>query len=69
MKEKITILVLLIVIAFLLLVLELPSSRVYDCSLSEISPDFPIDVKNECRRLRIEEYNKFKIIKESITVT
>lgn len=65
MKEKITILVLLLVIAFLLLVLEAPSSRVYDCSLAEISPDYPVEVKNECRRLRIEEYNKQKIIKES----
>ncbi len=28
---------------------------VYDCSLSEISPDFPIDVKNECRKLRSKQ--------------
>ena len=24
---------------------------VYDCRLAEISPDYPIDVKNECRKL------------------
>jgi hypothetical protein len=24
---------------------------VYDCRLAEISPDFPVDVKNECRKL------------------
>ena len=24
----------------------------YDCRLAEISPDFPPDVRNECRRLR-----------------
>ena len=24
----------------------------YDCSISEISPDFPIQVKEECRKLR-----------------
>jgi hypothetical protein len=24
---------------------------VYDCRLSEISPDFPVDVKNACRKL------------------
>jgi hypothetical protein len=29
-----------------------PKSRVYDCSLAEISPDFPIEVKNECRKIR-----------------
>ena len=27
---------------------------VYDCSIAEISPDFPIQVKEECRRLRAE---------------
>lgn len=30
--------------------------RVYDCSMSEISPDYPVEVKQECRRLRLEEY-------------
>jgi|688.fasta_scaffold05609_28 hypothetical protein len=25
---------------------------VYNCELAEISPDFPIEVKNECRKLR-----------------
>lgn len=30
--------------------------RVYDCSLSEISPDFPQKVKEECRRLRYEQW-------------
>ena len=24
----------------------------YDCRLAEISPDFPPEVRNECRRLR-----------------
>ena len=23
----------------------------YDCRMAEISPDFPIEVKNECRKL------------------
>jgi hypothetical protein len=30
---------------------------VYDCSLAEISPDYPISVRQECRRL---QYNKTK---------
>jgi hypothetical protein len=25
---------------------------VYDCRLAEISPDFPIEVKDKCRKLR-----------------
>ena len=26
----------------------------YDCSIAEISPDYPIAVKEQCRRLRAE---------------
>jgi hypothetical protein len=26
----------------------------YDCSISEISPDFPLEVKEQCRKLRAE---------------
>ena len=29
-----------------------------NCELSEISPDYPIEVKDECRKLRLEEYQK-----------
>lgn len=29
-----------------------PTSIRYDCSISEISPDFPIEVKEACRKLR-----------------
>lgn len=29
-----------------------PDEVIYNCELAEISPDFPIDVKNECRRLK-----------------
>jgi hypothetical protein len=31
---------------------------VYDCRMSEISPDFPIEVKEECRKLRLEHYQQ-----------
>ena len=27
----------------------------YDCSISEISPDYPIEVKEQCRKLRAEK--------------
>ena len=33
-----------------------PEGKVYDCTLAEISPDYPIEVKQECRRL-LREYN------------
>lgn len=26
--------------------------KVYDCTLAEISPDFPVEVKDACRRIR-----------------
>jgi hypothetical protein len=28
--------------------------QMYDCSIAEISPDYPIKVKEECRKLRAE---------------
>jgi len=30
------------------------SEKYYDCSYSEISPDFPIKVKEQCRNLRMK---------------
>lgn len=30
----------------------LPRERVYDCSLAEISPDYPREVVDQCRRLK-----------------
>jgi hypothetical protein len=48
------------VILFLVVILydHSPQGKVYDCSLAEINPDYPIEVKNECRRLRKEYYDK-----------
>ena len=34
---------------------------VFDCSIAEISPDYPQAVKNECRRLRMEEFRERQI--------
>jgi len=31
--------------------------RVYDCSLAEFHPDYPIAVREECRRIRSEQKN------------
>lgn len=44
-------------IAFLIIT-PAPKGKVYDCSLSEISPDYPVEVKNECRKIRAENFNK-----------
>ena len=29
--------------------------KMYDCSIAEISPDYPVEVKNECRKIRAEK--------------
>ena len=29
----------------------------YDCRLAEISPDFPPEVRNQCRKLSLERFN------------
>lgn len=37
------------------------TGRVYNCSLAEISPDFPPEVRNECRKLRSEAHKNGRI--------
>jgi len=59
MKNKITIGILLLVCTVILSNADWNNRTVvYDCSLAEISPDYPQEVKNECRRLRIEEFRE-----------
>ena len=31
---------------------ERPNVKIYDCAIAEYSPDVPIPVKEECRKLR-----------------
>lgn len=48
-----------IIIAFALFITFMPKKGdviAYDCSISEISPDYPIEVKEQCRKLRAEKY-------------
>jgi hypothetical protein len=42
----------LIVIAHMVLTYGHPTTIAYDCRMAEISPDFPPEVRNECRKLR-----------------
>jgi len=47
-----------IIIAFALAFIFMPKKGDvirYDCSISEISPDYPIEVKEQCRKLRAEK--------------
>lgn len=43
---------LLWVLIFIIAGNYLPRERVYDCNLAEISPDYPREVVDQCRRLR-----------------
>ncbi len=35
----------------LLFIVPIPREMTYDCRIAEISPDIPIAVKNECRKV------------------
>ena len=62
MKDKITIGIFLLVSIVILANADWNNRTViYDCSLAEISPDYPQEVKNECRRLYIEELRERQI--------
>jgi hypothetical protein len=41
----------------LLSFIPMPEVRFYDCNLSEFHPDFPPEVKEECRKKRMEKSN------------
>ena len=43
---------------FILSQISIPEYKIYDCSLSEWHPDIPIDVKEECRRRRHQDWKK-----------
>lgn len=56
-----TTLIVVFLIAITILIVSSHSKnkvKVYDCSLSEISPDYPIEVKEECRKVRYEEWKR-----------
>lgn len=57
MKDSTIVIAGLTIVAIISVFADLgPEGRVYDCTLAEISPDYPIEVKQECRRL-LKEYN------------
>ena len=55
-KREIVIVVVGLTAGFCLTFFTLPrqTTKAYDCSIAEISPDIPIKAKEECRRLRLE---------------
>jgi hypothetical protein len=37
---------------FILSVTPMPETKVYDCGMAEWHPDIPVEVKEECRKIR-----------------
>lgn len=59
MIDRIIIILAVAFCAFILIFTDYgKTERVYDCRISEISPDFPPEVREECRKLRREYYNE-----------
>ena len=40
---------------FILRITPMPDTKVYDCGMAEWHPDIPVEVKEECRRLRMSQ--------------
>jgi hypothetical protein len=40
---------------FILSVTPMPETRVYDCGMAEWHPDIPIEVREECRKIRSQK--------------
>ena len=59
MKWAVTFIVLLLTtVGIILTVLDMipmVDYKVYDCSMSEFHPDFPTDVREECRKIRFNK--------------
>lgn len=50
--------VVIVLIVVALLSVEKQDGQWYDCRLAEISPDYPKEVKQECRRINYERLKK-----------
>jgi len=55
---KIVMIGVLITLVTLAFIFIRPTGRVYDCGMAEWHPDIPINVKEECRRLRYEYWQQ-----------
>jgi len=55
---KIIIAVAVIICVIFLVSLDQPKGKIYDCGMAEWHPDIPIAVKEECRRIRYEEWKR-----------
>jgi hypothetical protein len=50
--------ILLMIVIIILLIGSSPEGKYYDCRDAHWHPDYPIEVKQECARLRMEEWRR-----------
>ena len=51
----VTVFLAVLAMSTIFVLLPRPTERVYNCGIAEISPDIPIKVKEECRKLRMDQ--------------
>ena len=69
MKDKIIFVLLIMLCSIILIFGDFgPEGKVYDCSLAEWHPDIPTEVKEECRKLRKEIYDRERSEKKPIII-
>lgn len=61
MKFIIGVIVATTVWAGLLYFVPAPQEKIYDCSLAEFHPDYPIEVREACRKLRMQKRNNITV--------
>ena len=49
--------VVLSAIMFVLMIIPRHGTMIYNCSIAEIHPDYPLDVKKECREKNAKKIN------------
>ena len=72
LKQRVGLVLLILFVIFVMAWSDFGSTervRVYNCDMSEINPDFPIEVKEECRKLRLEEWRRQNENKPSTIAT
>jgi hypothetical protein len=70
MKQNLTLLVVMIAALLILIFTDWgPQGRVYDCGMAEWHPDIPREVKEECRRMRQEDFQRQQLIERKTIST
>ncbi len=59
MKDTFLFVVMILFVIFILAFAEFRNPvRVYDCGMAEWHPDIPTEVRDECRKLRYEQWKR-----------